>query len=86
MVHDPHRAKALYLKYLAKRSSSHNKLVRSALQHSGGDLTMAQKFVRRELVADEVRKFRARQRAARIARIMAGETVAYRVVRRRMFG
>ena len=83
MLPDQMKTATIYLEYMAKRTPRMRKLVRSALCRSGGNVFTARRLVRRELVAREVDKLREKKRAARLARIAAGETVALRVVRRR---
>lgn len=83
MLPDRKHVHALYLKHLASQTPSLRRLVRDAIHSSKGDLDSAVRIVRRALVAREVGKLCERKKAARLARIVAGETIALRVARRR---
>lgn len=83
MLPDRKRVQSLYLKHLANQTPSRRRLVRDAIHSSKGDLDSAVRIVRRALVAKEAAKLFERKRAARLSRIVAGESVALRVACRR---
>ena len=83
MLPDHAHVMKLYLQHLAKQTPSLRKLVRDAVRSSNGHTDGAVRVVRRALVAREVEKRTERRRTVRLARIIAGDSIALRVVRRR---